>query len=342
MVYADIPKSSVNFCKYLEDFCLKLLLQNLSKMRLAKHLKIISPQVEHLEDLESQLEILLDYVKNATKEGKSWVNNADNKLTFLQINQLLTNAAAHCIKKCVDIANENDESSPSCQPSFTADTISATADAIFVSSEVSTPDNINDTTTKCLNDRLKKVEEIVSQNSNKIRSSKAKIKDLEKRNDTFASQLDETNKRNDIKSDEIMKEFEDASNFMSDLQLKIEALSDRFEKLQPDISERLKHVEEQLDSISKSGSDLNKDTLMKYVDERFKTVSKSCSVAKAGTDYLAIQLSDEVKSLRKDIDTVNANLASTKGKIHETRIEECKRNLDIKEKVFLIETQVRE
>ncbi|KAH9490619.1 hypothetical protein Btru_033837 [Bulinus truncatus] len=75
-------------------------------MRHSKHIKVIQSQVEILEDLNCDLERLVDFIKNLVKQGTSWMNESESKLSFVQINQLLTSETANCIQKCINIACE--------------------------------------------------------------------------------------------------------------------------------------------------------------------------------------------------------------------------------------------
>uniref|UniRef100_A0A2C9LQS5 C1q domain-containing protein n=1 Tax=Biomphalaria glabrata TaxID=6526 RepID=A0A2C9LQS5_BIOGL len=78
-------------------------------MRPVRQLKIITSQLELLEDLRIQLDSLLVYINNVLKTGESWIEKKDDTQTFLEVNMLLANETSNCIQKCLDIARENQE-----------------------------------------------------------------------------------------------------------------------------------------------------------------------------------------------------------------------------------------
>ncbi|KAH9519053.1 hypothetical protein Btru_009006 [Bulinus truncatus] len=78
-------------------------------MRPVRQLKIITSQLELLEDLKQQLGGLLDYINNVLKIGESWIERKDENQTFLEVNMLLAKETSNCIQKCLEIARENQE-----------------------------------------------------------------------------------------------------------------------------------------------------------------------------------------------------------------------------------------
>ncbi|XP_055895217.1 uncharacterized protein LOC106063462 isoform X3 [Biomphalaria glabrata] len=77
--------------------------------------KIITLQLENLENVRKKLEVLQDSIKNVVHNAQSWLEEPDEcqTLTLSQMNHYLGDESSRCLQACVDIANESSELSHS-------------------------------------------------------------------------------------------------------------------------------------------------------------------------------------------------------------------------------------
>ncbi|KAH9490626.1 hypothetical protein Btru_033851 [Bulinus truncatus] len=252
----------------------------------------------NLDSLKFSVSLNLRYFTDKNDEkiiskGQSWIDDSESTQTFKQMSHYLSDGLSRCIHTCLNIANgDEDKSQKNSQRNK--------SDLLCEKSSYTPDENFNrDMKSNDAKNKLDEVDTLITKHSAELRDLKQKLKRQEKQNEIILSQLTEKDKNTAAQFEEIMKELHAASDFMSDLHSKTEKLTDKnndLEKIFDSITQKLKDHEQQMKGMSENQeSDVEK--IQKVKEEIDKNIN----------DFAVT-----VKPLKKDVETLSADLVSFK------------------------------
>ncbi|KAI8793514.1 lamin protein, partial [Biomphalaria glabrata] len=277
-------------------------------MRNSRHLKVITSQIENLEDLKSQLETIGTHVLTVIEKAELWIEEKENDLTFLEMSQFLMIETSKFIMKCHNIASDNNES---------AKAMSTSRLSVETSLSGSCTTNRDEKEFEILKERLEKMEKTISTHSRKYKTVNQKLKALENYSETIHSQTEQ--------NDWIMQELNSASEFMTQIQSENELLTERITSHEHSVSKlngvseswqlKQKRLEEQVEQLQKTIQTNEKSSSMK-VEELGKEVHVT-NLAINSSNKKFVVLQDNVTALGVKVGDVSLEMQTLCNKVEE-------------------------
>uniref|UniRef100_A0A2C9LZQ3 Uncharacterized protein n=1 Tax=Biomphalaria glabrata TaxID=6526 RepID=A0A2C9LZQ3_BIOGL len=277
-------------------------------MRNSRHLKVITSQIENLEDLKSQLETIGAHVLTVIEKAELWIQEKENDFTFLEMSQFLMIETSKFITKCHNIASDNTES---------AKAVSTSRLSVETSLSGSCTTNRDEKEFEILKERLEKMEKTISTHSRKYKTVNQKLKALENYSETIHSQTEQ--------NDWIMQELNSASEFMTQIQSENELLTERITSHEHSVSKlngvseswqlKQKRLEEQVEHIQKTVQTNEKSNRMK-VEELGKEVHVT-NLAINSSNKKFVVLQDNVTALGVKVGDVSLEMQTLCKKVEE-------------------------
>ncbi|KAH9518985.1 hypothetical protein Btru_008839 [Bulinus truncatus] len=297
------------------------------KMRTSKQIKVITSQVEVLDELRMQLENIQTNIVSLMKIGTSWVEETDHQ-SYTEINQLLSNETAECIRRCSRIA-DGDEYLHT-YPVIIQGECSDRESQSRVVPPVSLQDGKEyqnlldrlyqvDTSISSLKESGKNTEENYlklsqcyeemkhawTKNSEKIGALYQKVNDQENDNKTVLMQLSKT----DSKCVESMSKFQATSDSVKDLQKQVERLSITQSKENNSFN-KISSLDDSVSNI------LHKQT---HHEEKFRTILMTQESAEIRFCLKIDKILKEISELTDNLNKVKAQQESVCNKINENQ-----------------------
>uniref|UniRef100_A0A2C9L5E2 C1q domain-containing protein n=1 Tax=Biomphalaria glabrata TaxID=6526 RepID=A0A2C9L5E2_BIOGL len=290
-------------------------------MRPARQLKVITSQLEVLEDMKIQFENLLATINNILQKGFKWIDDESNELSFMELNQLLTNGTSECLTKCLIIANGSDESGQN----LTKQTESEEP-VLLLSTSCSSSHTKEDRDFHKLKEEISEIEK---SHLKKFKIVNQKLASIEK--ETTDTVLKDIDTRNNLKFEEIMKELHSASDFMSHLQSQNEILANSVKEKTVEINDMRQTLNDikvhsvTTSNINSSNAQTYEGLSLKLSDntkliEAVQSLNESLSAKLNAVECNFNSLSAEVDSIKRSAVDIDAT-GTTQLPVEQTLID---------------------
>ncbi|KAI8793531.1 lamin protein [Biomphalaria glabrata] len=303
-----------------------------SKMKTPKQIKVITSQLEVLEELKEQLETLIADINTVTLKGKTWIDDSGNQ-NFVEINLYLSNETSRCLRCYRDLNSDDfDQHSHSAEHSNQAENTSP---------KVYNLSSKDDKTYQRLAGMVDKIESTLAKHSRKIKNLQQKSLQQETRIQSTLQQIQENETQYNSKFEEFINEFQGASQFLSSLQTQNTTLSNKVMEHEEQIieivqtTETLRHLpqalqnqKERLESFVQANESESKGHVLK-VDEVMQEHTSNIQQLNTKYEHLfhLLQTNEtKISQLKTCNNTETLSNINQKLKEHEEHLKRIGRN----------------
>ncbi|KAH9494453.1 hypothetical protein Btru_020049 [Bulinus truncatus] len=220
------------------------------KMRPEKQLHVVKSQLEILQEFKLDVQNLLGQINCIIENVVLWIEEKDDTQNFFQINQYLMTETSNCIQKCLLIADSNQHMTLASSDKDRAGQSTATnfkdSDEYqkLISKFEEMEQSFSSLQGACKNNEVQcsVLSELTATHSKKLKNLREKVQSQEKRR--------EDGGEIDAKFDEIVRELQAASDFMSQLRFQTQSLSTKVDELEGSATKSVDPLKTEMAKIS--------------------------------------------------------------------------------------------
>ncbi|XP_055875677.1 myosin-16-like [Biomphalaria glabrata] len=306
----------------------------LLKMKTPRQIKVITSQLEVLEELKEQLETFIADINTVTLKGKTWIDDSDSQ-NFVEINLYLSNETSRCLRRYRDLNSDDFD-----QHSYPVEHSNQVENTSPKACNLSCKD---DKTYQRLAGMMDTIESTLAKHSRKIKNLQQKSLGHETRIQSTLLQIQENETQYNSKFEEFIKEFQGASQFMSSLQTQNTTLSNKVMENEEQIiemvntTETLRHLpqeveyqKERLESFVQANESEDKGHVLK-MDEVMQEHTSNIQQLNTKYEHLLNLIQTNENEIRQ-IQTCNATETLSHIKQKLTKHEEDLERIEINHK----------